>query len=625
MIIYKIRGDVLGSVDLVGEWGVSFQLDSLSSYRTVLYSIRVPLQQLRANIVENVSDLSFRIELSDFLYLYARNWRGFRGHAEISEELTERARQFFRDTRELDNPQEGWGEEQIRQCLINEYGSNRLPTDFQMRNLLQMLQRPVAATFSVPGSGKTSEAIAYWLCRRGEDERLLVALPKVGFLAWEEEFDQWIEWGRENVVRIEQSGAQLRQAFADNPDAKVFLITYQRLYRNVPELLDVMVDDDWSMILDESHNIKNYSGAYSNAVRRIGYRANCSRMILTGTPAPQGRMDLHAQCEFLLRGRIDLDRAVNFVQEIGVRTTKAELNLLTPREELVYGELPPAHRELYNILLGRISDSIGDLDTREQLRELRKYVVDLMRAASNPAVLCQIPEYVEVLPTEIVAEILSTPSWKVERTLELVNDLVTPTEEFPNGRKVIVWSYFNANTDVLGDRLRYLNPEIIRGDTPSATGDVSDSDSLEDGTREQILRDFKNRDDCRVIIANPAACGESISLHHWCHDAIYFDRSYNAGHYLQSQDRIHRFGTHPEREDYMTCREQVVTYHILITRNTIDTRIARRLEDKITNQEGLMRGAEFSQPLFENIGEPLEAGVSDSDIEDLLVNGLTEE
>ena len=247
-----------------------------------------------------------------------------------------------------------------------------------------------------------------------------------------------------------------------------------------------------------------------------------------------------------------------------------------------------------------------------------------MRAASNPAVLCEIPEYVEALPTETVAEILSTPSWKVERTLELVNDLVTPTEEFPNGRKVIVWSYFNANTDVLRDRLRHLNPEIIRGDTPSATGDVSDSDSLEDGTRERILHDFKTREDCRVIIANPAACGESISLHHWCHDAIYFDRSYNAGHYLQSQDRIHRYGTHPDRDGYMTCREQLVTYHVLVTRNTIDERIRNSLSDKIRNQERLMSGTQYSQPLFDNIGEPVEAGVSDSDLEDLLENGLVE-
>ena len=74
----------------------------------------------------------------------------------------------------------------------------------------------------------------------------------------------------------------------------------------------------------------------------------------------------------------------------------------------------------------------------------------------------------------------------------------------------------------------------------------------------------------------------------------------------------------------MTCREQVVTYHILVTRNTIDERIRNRLRDKIRAQAQLMSGNEFSQPLFDNIGEPVVAGVSDSDIEDLLRNGLDE-
>ena len=306
----------MGTVELIGEWRVSIQLDTIDSYRIIHYEARTRLESTGSDtgISENAAEFEFQISFSDFLYLYGLGWR-VTGHAEMCAGLTERARRFFRESRELDTPQYDWDEERITQKL-DEYGANLTLMDFQMRNLLRMLERPVAATFSVPGSGKTSEAIAYWLCRRSQDERLLVALPKVGFLAWEDEFNKWIDWGGENVVRIEQSGAQLHQVFADNPDAKVFLITYQRLYRNVPELLDVMVDDDWSMILDESHNIKNYTGAYSLAIRRIGYRANCSRMILTGTPAPQGREDLHSQCEFLRRGRIDLDRAVDFIQEI---------------------------------------------------------------------------------------------------------------------------------------------------------------------------------------------------------------------------------------------------------------------------------------------------------------------
>ena len=46
----------------------------------------------------------------------------------------------------------------------------------------------------------------------------------------------------------------------------------------------------------------------------------------------------------------------------------------------------------------------------------------------------------------------------------------------------------------------------------------------------------------KVLIANPHAVGESISLHKACHNALYFEQGFNAGVYMQSKDRIHRVG-----------------------------------------------------------------------------------
>ena len=46
----------------------------------------------------------------------------------------------------------------------------------------------------------------------------------------------------------------------------------------------------------------------------------------------------------------------------------------------------------------------------------------------------------------------------------------------------------------------------------------------------------------RVLLTNPRTLAESMSLHSVCHDAIYFEYSYNLVHLLQSKDRIHRLG-----------------------------------------------------------------------------------
>ena len=62
-------------------------------------------------------------------------------------------------------------------------------------------------------------------------------------------------------------------------------------------------------------------------------------------------------------------------------------------------------------------------------------------------------------------------------------------------------------------------------------------------SREKIRKEFVNpKSGLDVLVANPAACAESISLHTTCHKALYYDLSYNLAQYLQSLDRIHRVG-----------------------------------------------------------------------------------
>ena len=75
-----------------------------------------------------------------------------------------------------------------------------------------------------------------------------------------------------------------------------------------------------------------------------------------------------------------------------------------------------------------------------------------------------------------------------------------------------------------------------------------------------------------VLVANPAACSEGISLHKVCQNAIYLDRSFNATHYLQSEDRIHRLGLAPGVQPHV---------EIVECEDSIDQVISARLTQKI--------------------------------------------
>lgn len=112
-----------------------------------------------------------------------------------------------------------------------------------------------------------------------------------------------------------------------------------------------------------------------------------------------------------------------------------------------------------------------------------------------------------------------------------------------------------------------------------------------------------------VLISNPATLGEGISLHRVCHDAVYVDRDFMAGRFLQSLDRIHRLGLDPNVETRVT---------VLAVRDTIDEVVEVRLNQKLE-----FMGKILDDPTVQQLSDLQEepsvaAGLAPSDIEALL-------
>jgi SNF2 family DNA or RNA helicase len=235
-------------------------------------------------------------------------------------------------------------------------------------------------------------------------------------------------------------------------------------------------------------------------------------------------------------------------------------------------------------------------------------VVRLLQAASNPMLLTQ--------GTLVDADELETPpeggrAWDLLRELARyeqpakVRAVVERAAELAGeGRKVLIWTGFIMNVHALEELLRDYAPVVLYGAVP--TGDEDDPE-----TREGRIHRFHRDPDCRVMIANPAAAGEGISLHRACHHAIYLDRTFNAAHYLQSVDRIHRLGLEPGTS---------TTIEIVEARDTIDQRVAHRLRSKIEamslilNDPGLTALAYDPEDVIEDFG----AGIEPDDIDEIL-------
>ena len=123
------------------------------------------------------------------------------------------------------------------------------------------------------------------------------------------------------------------------------------------------------------------------------------------------------------------------------------------------------------------------------------------------------------------------------------------------------------------------------------------------------------------MVANPAAASEGVSLHRICHYAIYLDRTFNAAHYLQSEDRIHRFGLPPDQE---------TTIEIVECINSVDETVRTRLGFKIgkmaeaLNDPSLRPDPIPIDPLEIEDPEEYSTGLSIDDVQALL-NDISEE
>jgi SNF2 family DNA or RNA helicase len=91
-------------------------------------------------------------------------------------------------------------------------------------------------------------------------------------------------------------------------------------------------------------------------------------------------------------------------------------------------------------------------------------------------------------------------------------------------------------------------------------------------------------------VANPAACGEGISLHKAAHNAIYFDRSFNAAHFLQSVDRIHRRGLPNNIDTHI---------YVLTVNGTIEEAVKSRLSEKVAALSKILADPSLASMIYD--------------------------
>ncbi len=468
----------------------------------------------------------------------------------------------------------------------------------------------------MPGAGKTTVAFAIHILTKTEDTKLLVIGPNSSQQAWRDVVEDCMDSdapykGAEAFITI--SDSETIQEKLEGRGNR-FLLTYDLLIR-VPNIIsEFLSKNNVHLILDESHRMKAGLGSQRGTILLNFSSLPVRRDILSGTPMPQSANDLESQLDFLWPGfglgqRIKSgEQPWQVLGNLYVRTTKQELGLKKPNREYLHVPMSQGQLALYTILRDETKAQLTNFrqDRRIDVTRARKSIMRLLQVSTNPIVA--LSSIVSDVPNDEIPAIAKViqeegPSPKVVEAANLARKLANES------KKSIIWTIFTNTILQLESLLADLNPVSLYGGVPS--GDINDPT-----TREAGIYKFHHDNDCKVIIANPAAVSEGISLHKVCHEAIYVDRSYNATHYLQSIDRIHRLGLKPDVDTNIYIFQTLAPLGL----GSIDHSVSRRLATKIRAMQQLLDDPDLHQIAFdeENADAPIDFDIKPEDLDDLL-------
>jgi SNF2 family DNA or RNA helicase len=494
-----------------------------------------------------------------------------------------------------------------------------------------------ACNFAVPGAGKTSivyGAYAYLKSLPQSDSRhidkLMVIGPLSSFAPWENEYEACFGH-KTSVQRLSGDASiskddKLQHLFSGNP-SEVTLIFHGGVSLLQNEIVDFLKRHKTMVVVDEAHRIKNPEGIWGRSITDISKEA-VARVVLTGTPVPNGYEDIYNLYKFIypfkykeilgfhFQNLQELTRDGNYESQ-RVQTLKDNISPFFIRIKKGDLDLPPINETFVSITMGEFQREIYDYIENEYIDSFRSNpsatvkdilnrakLIRLRQASTNPSLLLkpiigslEDSRWGEEWDADPNAKILSygdetfddsefflkiknypqneTPK-KFEGILEIINKTI------PKAEKVIVWTIFIQNAKDLQHFLKDegINSELLIGEVPPYE-------------RENIIQSFNDPDnhDFDVVIANPFAVAESISLHKGCHNAIYMERDYNASNFIQSKDRIHRVGL---------SSDVVTNYYYVVAENSVDEIINRRLDEKVKRMENIIND---DIPLFDRIND----------------------
>lgn len=444
------------------------------------------------------------------------------------------------------------------------------PRDYQRRAIEHVRTLPACALHVGMGLGKTVAVLTALdhLMLLGEVRRVLVLAPlRVAASTWPGEIAKWDHLQHLTIAVAAGSAADRRNAIAQ--DAMITCVNYD----NVAWLVE-QYGATWpwdTVIADESSRLKNPSAKRFKALRSVRARQNSpiKRWInLTGTPAPNGLLDLWSQVYLLDSG-----------QRLGNRFYTYRARYFRPSGYKGYKFVP------YDWTQGKVEEQLADLCLTLQAKdyfELPPLVendifVDLPAEAAEIYRLLERDFFVQLTRGTVdaaTAAVLSMKCLQAASGALYLDDEAAHWETIHNAK-------IEALTDVIEEAAGA--PVLVayhwQSDLVRLREAFPEAQTLD--THGKVI-DAWNRGEVPLLLVHPASCGHGLNLQDGGNILVFFSHWWALEEYQQVIERIG-----PTRQAQSGHPRPVFVHH-LFARDTVDEAVRERRWRKATVQQSLL-------------------------------------
>lgn len=441
------------------------------------------------------------------------------------------------------------------------------PWEYQKRAIQWVVDKPRCCLFMDMGLGKSVCALTAILRLIDSCEvakALVIAPKKVAEATWTSEAAKWDHLAPLRVAKA--MGTASQRAAALKADADVYVVgrdSFVWLCKHFGGKLPfdmIVIDELTSFKSPKSQRFKAFRACASATERVVG---------LTGTPAPNGFIDLWAQMYCIDRGfrlgkSVSAYRAENF-------------NCRTWNNVIVKCELKKGHKQ---VIEKRISDICLIMQARDYLE-----MPDLIEVPAlvdlPPDVMARYKEFEREKVLECKAEIEKKGKSILATSAAA---LMAKLSQFANGA---VYDADGEAHEVHGEKLERL-AEIVE----AASGGVlvfyqyrHDIPRIAARLKGKAVKVYEGAADLEewnagridVLLAHPASTAYGLNMQQGGHYIAWFGTGWNLELYQQANARLHRQG-----------QQHPVTVYKLICRGTVDETMDAAISSKRGLQQSLI-------------------------------------